>query len=74
MITIQLEFTNCRDEIVFNYYISELEECCAQEISGRINYKANTCSISISVENEIEFLKKFRETNSCDFSDLRHRL
>ena len=66
----EIHFTECEHEGDFDQYASDLRNSGAQELSGSINYDTETCTICVSVEDEVLFLDKFEETESFDFSNL----
>ena len=68
----EIEFYECEHDGDLNNYISDLQESGASVIDSNINHEAEIGHVTIEVEDYEAFLEKFKETDSIDFSSIRH--
>ena len=65
-----LSFYECEHQGDLDNYIDDLEESGAEILSDSIDYDDETGIVKIYVADKDNFLQKFRQTDSFNFSSL----
>ena len=68
MTNICIHFGECEHEGDLNRYMEDLTQSGAHVILHELNYEAETAEVHVEIKDKKDFLTRFKQTDSIEFS------